>query len=181
MRLKFKTQGEGHSAIPDASYRRKSQNQVVRDRARAAKRKRFSTTDNVQSEGTPEIVRVDQCVDTEELLNTPVPIIADQSSLMEYETPIKHSQCIPEVNELDCVSENVITDVQEKTDIFQDAMPTVNDTVSTDSESEQSADETVTEVDDDQDSSYRIWIRNSLQEYDEGRTNDGTHSCDNRG
>ena len=44
-----------------------------------------------------------------------------------------------------------------------------------------SADETETEVslDDDQEhSSYRIWIRNSLQEYDEGCTNDGTHRCD---
>ena len=48
VRLKFKNQGEGRSAIPDASYRRKSQNQVVRDKARAVRRKRLSTTDNVQ-------------------------------------------------------------------------------------------------------------------------------------
>ena len=158
VKIKFKNQGEGQSAISNACYRRKSQNQVDRDRARAVKRKRHSSTHNGQPEESPETERLDQSTMTEDNLNISTLSIADQPSVLENDTPVRHTPCIPEVNELYSVPEEQCLVNSLNMDNCQDvSLPNdTDDADSTQSKSEPCTctDKSETEVDDDQDTLY---------------------------
>ena len=113
IRIRFKNQGEGQNSVQpvqNMSYRKKSTAQVNRDRSRAAKRQRQSSSGISNGQSPPETARnfsENECLHEEYQPGEDSIAFTDQDLDQNCDSPVvRHSLCFqPQINEMDSFSE----------------------------------------------------------------------------